>query len=154
MKTTIILLAVFAFVLEANAQKVNEADVPEAVKTKFVAMFPGVKTDGWEKENGKYEAEFKQNKIETSVLFESNGTYVQTDVEIPVSELPKGVNDYATKNLAGKKINEATKITSADGTLTYEAEIGNIDYLFDAGGNFLKKDSDSGDTEDDDKKLR
>lgn len=52
-------------------------------------MFPDVKADKWEKEDGKYEAEFRQNKVETSVLFEASGTYVQTETEIAVSELPK-----------------------------------------------------------------
>lgn len=58
------------------------------------------------------------------------------------------MNDYASTNLSGKKIKEAAKIASADGTLTYEAEIGDFDYIFDANGNFLKKDAGDNDADD------
>jgi hypothetical protein len=76
---------IFALGLEANAQNLKESDVPSAVKTKFSSMYSGVSNAKWEKENGKYEAEFKENGKETSVLFDANGTHVQTEIEIPVS---------------------------------------------------------------------
>jgi hypothetical protein len=151
MKTIIFIITIFAFAVNANAQKLVSNDVPDAVKNKFASMYPNVTNHKWEKENSKYEAEFKESGVEKSVLFEANGTYVQTEVEIPVSSLPSGVSDYASKNLAGKKITEATQITSADGTVSFEAEIGGPDYLFDANGNFIRKDSDDSETEDDDK---
>lgn len=147
MKTIIILFSILAFAFNASAQKVSESDVPTVVKTNFASMFPGVKADKWEIENGKYEAEFKQNKIESSVLFEANGTYVQTETEIAVSELPSGVKDYALKNLPGKKIKEASRITAADGSITYEAEIHGADYIFDSNGNFLRKETEDNDNE-------
>lgn len=147
MKTIIILVSIVAFALNASAQKVSESDVPAVVKTNFASMFPGMKADKWEMENGKYEAEFKQNKIESSVLFEANGTYVQTETEIAVLELPKGVSDYASKNLPGKKIKEASRITAADGSVTYEAEIRGSDYIFDSMGNFLRKETEANDNE-------
>jgi len=134
------------------SQKVKEADVPSAVKTKFTSMYPNAGSTKWEMENGNYEAEFKNNSTETSAIFEPNGNYVQTEVEIPVSSLPAGVSDYVSKTLKSKNIKEAAQITSANDTVTYEAEIGNEDYLFDANGNFLRKDTDTGDTEDEDKK--
>ena len=152
MKKIIFAVTILAFALNANAQKLASNDVPDAVKTKFASMYPNINRPKWEKEHGKYEAEFKENNVETSVLFERDGTYVQTEVEIPISSLPSGVSDYASKNLAGKKITEATQITGADGTVSYEAEIGGPDYLFDSNGNFIRKDSDDSDNEDDDKK--
>ena len=148
MKKIIIILFACAFVFSANAQNLKESDVPSAVKNTFSSMYPNVTNAKWEMENGKYEAEFKENSVETSVLFEANGTYTQTEVEIAVSLLPSGVNDYVTKKFRDSKITEAAKITSSNGTVTYEAEIGKSDYLFDSNGNFLKKETDSGDTED------
>ena len=147
MKPSIVLFGVLAFAINVHAQKISAIDVPAAVKTQFTAMFPGIKADKWEMENGKYEAEFKQNKIETSVLFEADGKHVQTETEIAVSELPGGVKDYLSKNHSGKKIKEAAKISAADGTLTYEAEIGGKDYIFDANGNFLRKEAEQNDNE-------
>lgn len=152
MKRTIIMLCLMAFTCILNAQNLKESEVPAAVKTAFTSMYPSAASVKWEKENGNYEAEFKESGTETSAIFDGSGTYIQTEVEIAVKLLPRAVTEYVSKNLAGKNINEAAKITDAKGTVTYEAEAGNEDYIFDANGNFLKKDSDSGDTEDDDKK--
>ncbi|HEY3251500.1 MAG TPA: PepSY-like domain-containing protein [Ignavibacteria bacterium] len=149
MKKLIVILFICAFGLSINAQNLKESDIPSPVKEKFSSMYPHVTDAKWEMENGKYEAEFKQNNVETSVLFEANGTYFQTEVEIPVSSLPAGVSDYVSKNLRDSKITEASKIFSSKGIVTYEAEIGRTDYLFDATGNFLSKESDTNETDDD-----
>lgn len=133
----------------ANAQVVKEINVPATVKAKFISLYPDKPEVKWEKEKSNYEAAFEQNKMEVSVLFEENGTIVQTETEILVSALPKAVTDYITKNLAGKKINEATKITDAKGKITYEAEVGKVDYLFDENGKFISKEEDNEDDEDD-----
>ena len=45
---------------------------------------------------------------------------------------------YIQKNHSGAKIKEASKITLADGTLHYEAEVNGRDLIFDANGNFIK----------------
>jgi hypothetical protein len=39
------------------------------------------------------------------------------------------------------EIKDAAKIVAEKGTVTYEAEIGNTDQLFDQSGNFIKKES-------------
>ncbi|MEO8664887.1 MAG: PepSY-like domain-containing protein [Ignavibacteria bacterium] len=141
MKTLIFAILITGIALNANAQKLKESNVPSAVKTTFSSMYPGVKNVKWEKEDGKYEAGFEENKIETSVLFDANGIYTQKEVEIPVSELPDAIKNYVSANLSGKKIKEASKITEANGSISYEAEIGNQDYIFDQSGNLLKKES-------------
>jgi hypothetical protein len=148
----IILLCFIGVGCNGKTQNLKEAEVPAAVKTKFAAMHPAVENVKWEKEDGKYEAEFEANKIKVSELFAANGTHLQTEAEIRVSSLPKGVNEYVIKNLSEKRIKEATKITGANGTITYEADIGNLDYLFDAEGKFIKNEMENNDTEDEDEK--
>ncbi len=133
-----------------TAQKLKEAAVPAEIKNKFATMYPNVIEKDWEKEEGKFEVSFKINNDETSLLFEANGTLVQTEVEIPVSSLPKNISDFATKKFPGKKMNDFVKITAANGNVTYEVEIGDEDYFFDANGNFLNKEKDH--LKDDDKK--
>ena len=123
------LLAVFAFAGD---------DVPAVVKTKFASLHPDIKKPKWEKEGANFEAEFEQNEVEMSLLFDASGNVLETETEIKVSELPKGVTDYCSKNFAGKKIKEASKIVDSKGTVTYEAEIGGADQIFDANGNFIK----------------
>ncbi len=139
MKNTILVLAIGFTTLTAAAQKIKEADVPANVKTAFTKQFPGTNAAKWEKENGNYEAEFDLNKVETSALFNSAGVLLETEIEIKTSELPKTVSEYVSKNLAGKKIKEASKITDAKGIVTYEAEVDEADYIFDSKGDFLKK---------------
>lgn len=151
MKNTVIIFALALGVNYANAQTVKEAEVPEAVKKTQSQNFPKIKVEKWEKEGANFESEFHVNKIETSAIFEANGTLVATETEMKPSELPKEITDYVTKNMAGKKIKEAAKIIDAGGTISYEAEIENVDYIFDPNGTLLKKEVED-DKDDDDKK--
>lgn len=152
MKKSILLFALGIVSISLNAQQVKEADVPPAIKTSFSKLHPSAKVDKWEKEGNNYEAEFTENKVETSVEFGPNGQLIATEVEINVSDLPKAVSDYCTKNMPGKKIAEASKITDAKGAVSYEAEVDKADYIFDSNGVFIKKVIEPTDTKDEDKK--
>src|SRR5688572_17639702 len=149
---SILSIVVFAAGISMSyAQDLKESQVPAAVKEAFKKQFPDLASPEWEKEGAYYEAEFQvrrvnmengkavKGSIEKSVLFNEAGTLLQTEVEIKVSELPAAVSDYVAKNLGGIKIKEAARITEANGTISYEAEVGKDDYIFDANGNFLKK---------------
>lgn len=139
MKKIILPVAFLWIGATAYAQKITDADVPVAVKTAFSTKHPGTHVKKWEKESPNYEAEFDMNKVENSELYSASGALVETEMEIAVSALPAGVSTYVKNNLGGKKIKEASKITSATGTVTYEAEVGGDDYIFDSNGNFLNK---------------
>lgn len=139
MKTFILIAALGLGAGCANAQKIKEADVPAAVKVTFEKQYPDIKSVKWEKEKGNYEAGFDLNKVETSLLMDEKGIILETESEIRVSELPKEVSDYITKTLPGKKIKEASRIVDPKGVVTFEAEVDKVDYIFDAKGNFVKK---------------
>lgn len=143
MKKLIIILALSLGIGSAYAQKLKEADVPAAVRESFKKNYPTAKVEKWEKEGDLYEAEFMVGKVEHSVGMNASGNVVETEMEIEVKDLPKSVNDYVTKNMPGKKIKEASKITLADGANHYEAEVDDVDYIFDADGNLLKKESEN-----------
>lgn len=156
MKKAIITLMLICLVASAYAQKIKESAVPEAVKSSFAKLYPNVHNQKWEMEDGNYEAEFEVNEVETSVEFNAAGTLLMTEVEISVSELPASATDYIAKNMPGKKIAEASKMTDANGVVTFEAEVGVDDYIFDASGKFLKKVSEhqeKGQKEDKEKKI-
>lgn len=148
MKTIITTLVLCLTLGICKAQKLKETDVPAPVKEALKKQYPNAKVEKWEKEGANYEAEIEQGKSEMSVVFDATGKLVETEVEIKVSELPKAISDYVSKNMAGKKIKEASKITMADGSVMYEAEIDNTDYIFDSNGTLIKKETD---TEKDDK---
>lgn len=139
MKKLMILGLVCTGFFHAQAQKLKEADVPANVKTAFQKLYPNTKVEEWEKEGANYEAEFDVNKTETSVVLDASGTLLETETEIAPTALPKAAHDYLAQNMPKAKVHEASKITKADGTVSYEAEVDKADYLFDANGNFIKK---------------
>lgn len=139
MKTLFTIVSLGLGLSLANAQTVKETDVPTPVKDAFKKQFPTAKVEKWEKEGSNYEAEFHANKVETCAVYDSNGKFIESEIEIKESELPKGIADYIAKNLSGKKVKESCKITDATGAVSYEVEIENIDYIFDANGTFIKK---------------
>lgn len=143
MKTTIATIALCFGLSYANAQTVKEADVPTQVKDALKKQYPTAKVEKWEKEGSNFEAEFHVNKIETCAVYDSNGKFIESEIEIKESELPKGVADYISKNLSGKKVKESAKITDAAGKVSFEAEIDNIDYIFDSNGSLIKKEEEN-----------
>ena len=130
-------LAVFV-TTSACAQKLDASKVPAAVKASCAKQYPGIAVT-WEKEDGKYEASFKQNGNAISAMFEPNGTFTESEVDIKVAELPATVLAYVKEHYKGKTIKEGAKITKADGTVNYEAEVNGKDVIFDASGKFLKE---------------
>ncbi|MEO8147989.1 MAG: hypothetical protein ABI723_10150 [Bacteroidia bacterium] len=142
MKKLILMLAAIAIVSFSNAQKMKEADVPAAVKESFAKEHPGV-TPKWSKEkNGDFEAGWKDKNGEASVTFNPSGRTIEHEMAIAVADLPKGISDYFAKNNPGAKIKEASVIIDVTGKKTYEAEVKDLDYIFDEKGSFIKTEKD------------
>lgn len=139
MKKIIILPALVAVInFTASGQKIDAAKVPAAVKAAFIKQYPGA-APKWEKEDGKYEASFKQAGNDVSAMFEPNGTFTESEMEMTGAELPATVVAYMKAHYNGKAIKGAAKITKEDGTVNYEAALKGKDVIFDANGNFLKE---------------
>lgn len=128
-----ILLTTVSLATVANAQKLSADKVPATVKAAFTKLHPGTKV-AWEMEKKNFEAGFTAGGKKTSEVYMANGMLVETEVEIKSTELPIAV----LAKLKGLKIAEAAKITKADGTVNYEAEVKGKDLLFDAKGNSIK----------------
>ena len=139
MKKLIMMLTLVASIaFSACGQKLDASKVPAAVKAAFTKQYPG--TDAkWEKEAGKYEVNFKQNGNTMSALYEANGTLTETEMDIKVADLPATVLAYVKEHYKGKTIKEGAKITKADGSVNYEAEVAGKDVIFDATGKFLRE---------------
>jgi uncharacterized membrane protein YkoI len=123
----------------SNAQKLQEKDVPAAITTAFKKQYPEATHAKWEKEDGNVEVEFELKGTECSVLMDAAGNILETEIEISMDALPVGAKEYVSKNYEGQKITETAKITDAQGTTTYEAEIKGKDLIFDSNGNFIKE---------------
>ncbi|MGC4042026.1 MAG: PepSY-like domain-containing protein [Flavobacterium sp.] len=137
MKRSIFLL-VLLFSLQSFSQQIKEKDVPAAVKNSFYKQFPKASSLKWDKEGTDYEASFKINGQDESVIFNNHGNLLETETAIKTSELPKKALDYLNINYKNKKIKEAAKIVNQKGESTYEAEVNGKDLLFDADGNLIR----------------
>ena len=130
----ILILAVFALVtIEVNAQKMTAGKVPSAVKESFAKQYPNVKTVKWDKEDADYEASFKMDGKDMSVVLDGKGVEKEVETDIKFSELPMPVQTA----LKGKKVKEAA-IIKKGGKTFYEAEVGGKDLLFEADGKMVK----------------
>ena len=132
-------VVIMLFVLAVPYAQAQKLVVPEVVKAKVKALYPQANDVDWELEDGNYEAEIEQKgSSDVSVVLNAQGSVLETETEIKVSELPTAVRTYVTQQLGNKKIKEAAKIVKADNTVEYEAQVGKKDYLFDSVGVFLK----------------
>ncbi len=155
MKAKIFLIALLLVSFTVFAQ---ETKVPKIVKDSFTKLYPKVTDVKWDKEGKtEFEAGFKENGKDVSVVFDEKGNLIETETAIQINELPKSAASFVEKNYTGFKISEAAKIISAKGEVTFEAEITKDkvkkDLLFDSKGNIDQKDmsSENEDEEDEDK---
>jgi hypothetical protein len=125
----------------AKAQQGKDSNIPTAVKTALKQQYPTAAKVGWEKEKGNFEANWGgASKEDTSVLYTPAGVFVEVVVAIPIAQLPTKVTAYVHAQYPGTRIKEAGKITTADGSTQFEAEIKGKDLRFDDKGNFLRVD--------------
>lgn len=134
MQKTIALFICFTITLGTFA-----TNIPVAVKDTFSKRYPHITKVKWDKESENYEASFDVNKVDCSVLFDSNGAILETEMEIELADLPSVVLNYIKTNYGGKKAKEAARITDAKGIVVYEIELKGMDILFDNTGKFIKE---------------
>ncbi len=111
------------------AQKISADKVPNVVQMAFNKSYADAKGTKWDKEKADYEASFKLNGDDISVLFDAKGEILETEKDITSKDLPMVIQNA----LKGKKITEAAIITKK-GVNYYEAEVGGKDLLFDVNG--------------------
>lgn len=106
-------------------------NIPQAVSDAMASLYPNAQQVEWEKEDSRYEGTFKMNGMETTVIFNADGSVYATEKEIDVATLPDVVKTAAAANGNAK---EAAMITLADGTVQYEVEVGNVAYTYNVDG--------------------
>ena len=110
-----------------------------AQKGALKKAYPGATGVKWDKEDGDYEASFKNAGKSMSLIIDAKGMVKETETDITVAELPATVRAYVAKQMPGKKIKEAAIIVDASGKKLYEAEVAGKDILFDEAGQVVKK---------------
>lgn len=111
----------------------------DAAKATLKKAYPAATNVKWDKEDGGYEASFKNDGKPMSLIIDAKGLVKETETDIAVAELPAVVRAYVAKQMPGKKIKEAAIIVNGAGKKMYEAEVGGKDVLFDEAGVPVKK---------------
>ena len=99
---------------------------PKAVSEAFMKKFPTALKVSWGKESPKeWEAEFTLNGEKISANFSLDGTWIETEKEIKVTDLPEAVLSNVKIKFANWKIAEADKTETAKHGTIYEIDLKN-----------------------------
>ncbi len=139
MKKLFLSLTFLAFALSAQAQKVNAADVPEAVKKEFKKDYPKDQDVDWKKKGTDYVAEFEAANVRHCARYSPTGTFLYIAVKIANADLPKGVHEYTAKHFPNHKITDAKKVTKANKEVSYSLEINEKELYFTDKGAFISE---------------
>jgi hypothetical protein len=132
-----LLISFSFFCLFVRAQAVKADKVPAEVKNAFAKAHPGVNAS-WEKEDGNFEAEYKQDGKTMSSVMDKSGEVLETETDIPASELPAEAKRYLSEHFKNAKVKEASRVVKANGEVSFEARVNKQDVVFDANGKFIK----------------
>jgi hypothetical protein len=105
--------------LGASAQdKINESDVPAAVKTSFKTAFPNAKDVDWKMKEGKYKADFEINGLDHIASISADGKIISKGMKIRQSELPSAVSSAIKSAYADRTIDDVYSVDK-NGTAYY-----------------------------------
>lgn len=108
----LMLFAVIA--LFAAAVQAQDAP-PKAVDDAFKAKFAKAEDVEWGKESAEeWEAEFTMNGKEMTASFSPSGTWMGTETEMMIGDLPKNVTKSLAEKFKGYRIEEAEEIEKPD----------------------------------------
>lgn len=134
----IVAILFLAASFQACSQKLSESKVPHNVKEAFKKTYPNSSVS-WEWEDANYEANFKEAGTEMSCVINKQGTILEIESSITLSELPAAARTYVNEHYVEKKWKEIAKIVKANGEVNYEVNVAGTDILFDIKGNHLQK---------------
>jgi hypothetical protein len=115
MKTLILIFAV-TLLLGFTACSQSGKDAPTAVRTAFAQKFSNATRIKWGMENDKeWEAEFQMDGKKYSANFDNAGTWMETEYQVSIEELPDAVRTTLDQETAGSKIKLSEVTETKDG---------------------------------------
>ena len=108
-------------------KKISKKDVPATVLKAFDQSYPKAKANGYstETEHGQtyYEVESTDGKTTRNLLYKPDGTVVEIEESVTMSDLPDAVSKAFTQAASGAKATKIEKITK-NGKVVYEFAMG------------------------------
>jgi hypothetical protein len=131
---------------QESEKKLARKEVPAAVLAAFERAYPKAKILGYteETEDGKtaYEIESVEGKVHRDVLYWHDGTLIVIEETLPVSEMPRAVQD-AIKRVSPSGVIEISEILKRGKTVEYEVLIRegkrSFELVLDPAGKILKR---------------
>ena len=124
----------------------NKIDVPKVVTDAFSAKYPTAKKVEWEMEDAtEYEAEFKLGGAEMSANFKTDGTWLETEMEINKEDLPEVVKTAIATQFSDYELEDAEQVEKPGAAMAYEVQLENeatdteIEAVFGADGTLIKQ---------------
>lgn len=106
--------------LPGTGGNTGSGDIFAAAKITFATMFPNVQRVEWEMEYGKVNAEFYHERHEKEAWFLTDGTWLSTQTELAVNELPQTLVNVVMATLGnGWHIDDAEHTLSASAPNEY-----------------------------------
>ena len=88
----------------------------EAVVQTFLQMYPGVLVTEWELDLGLYKADFLKDGKPAEAWFKPDGTWVKTETDLLLSELPQAVKDYIGEHYVAYRVDDVEWVETPDGS--------------------------------------
>jgi hypothetical protein len=134
MKATIVL----AFLATIGLGFTHGQQVPQAARQDFAARFPAATGAKWEKEDGLYEAEFKEGGQSASAEYDLKGNWIATEREIEEADLPVAIKEALAAKYPGATVSEAESLQKGVDAVKFEVVVKDggkkVELLFDANG--------------------
>lgn len=132
-------------------QQTDNSEIPQSVKAKFASEHTEVMDIRWGMEDGNFEAEYYEDGMERSVVYNAEGKVLIREKQIEISSLPSVIMDYIVANYPDSDIEKAEFEATEDGDF-YELEVETndteVELIFDANGNFVEQEQDADDEDD------
>lgn len=131
-------------------------NVPSAVQSTFVKMFPGAGDVEWSKRSGYLVVDFRDGSADMQAWFDAAGRWYMTETELTYGQLPEAVRTaFETGEYAAWRVKDADRLQREGLDPVYVLEVGQreteYELLYAANGVLLRAaaDTDDGDDHDD-----
>jgi len=121
--------------------KVQDKDVPQAVKTAFSSQYPNASGVHWKMKDGSYKAKFTMDDAKHLAEFNSAGTLTKTGVAIPKEDMPSVVNSAISREYPNARLGDIYRIKKDGQThflVAFEGQTGKT-VMYDEEGNVIRE---------------